>query len=561
MSVQSLINNEDFNGLSKYFSDFVEVNDFEEKITNRGKGNSSVCATCGCKELMEDYTQGIVVCTNNKCGEVQQRSMYDQNPEWKQYDDDDKAGARCSQAVNVLLPQSSLGTSVGGYANSRTKRLAGWVHMPYSERSLNNEFKKIHEVCQKAEIFKCVEDDTKIMYKMASECRYQTGKNKGRIVITRGVNRRSIIAACLFFACVRKGVTRTSKEIAQLWDIGESEMNRGRRNLQKLFKLKDQAKKLMLTKDTSKPEHFIRRYCTALKLKNQYIEDALKIAINVDKLNLASGHTPCSSAAACILLMAELNNLEHITKKRLSNECDVSDSTIFKTYKEMEPYKHVLMNTDSTNEIVNQINKDMVTQEVPPEILERMKKFGISTTSSSSSLSSNVVNQSTKSIQLNKSLQSLPKVNSNSSFIKVVNDNSSQMLNDDDEIELELDENYDESKDFEYFDDNYYGDQENREYEENIGMNISDSDDFFTEKPETIKKIKKVSSHDQIREQIESNENLAISLKEKFALVSKLIKNKSLKDMKKELEVLQSSHDLIKSIKNDLNQYAIDNLL
>ena len=514
MSFQSIdINNVDFNELNKYFSDFIEENDANNSVSVTGNNKKkshrtdNECSNCDGTNFVEDYSQGIVICT--KCGEVL-RTIFDQNPEWKQYDDDDKAGARCNQVFNVLLPQSSLGTSIGGYVNSRTKRLHGWVQMPYKERSLNNEFKIIHEICQKAGILKCVEDDTKIMYKMASECKHQTGPKAGKQVITRGVNRKSIVAACLFFACVRKGITRTSKEIALLWGINESDMNKGRRNLQKLFKIKDKAKKAMLNTETSKPEHFIKRYCNSLQIKNQYVDDALRIAINVEKLNITSSHTPCSSAAASILLMAEINKLEHITKKKLASQFEISDSTIFKTYKEMEPYKHILTNNESTNEIISQIDKDMVVQEIPEEVIERMKKFGIEHTQHTKQTKTN---QSQKSSKSPKPVKSTKK-NSSKDLKKSKN---SEEYSDSDLSDLEED---DDIEDNEYF------------YEDDS----SDTNDINV-----------------LNSAIEEN------LQSKFALINKIIKNKSLKDLKEEMKILMTSYDLIKGIRKDLDQYAKNN--
>ena len=518
MSFQSFdINNMDFNELNKYFSNFIEENnsrdvgnldnlnnpydhDNSNHFINKSiKKNINECLSCEGTNFVEDYSQGIVVCTN--CGEVF-RTIFDQNPEWKQYDDDDKAGARCNQVFNVLLPQSSLGTSIAGYAHSRPKRLHGWVPMPYKERSLNNEFKVIHEICQKAGILKCVEDDTKIMYKIASECKHQTGAKAGKQVITRGVNRKSIVAACLFFACMRKGVTRTSKEIASMWGISESDMNKGRRNLQKLFKIKDKAKKAMINTETSKPEHFIRRYCNAMKIKNQYIEDALKIAINVEKLNLASNHTPCSSAAASILLMAEINELDHINKKKLSVQFEISDSTIFKTYKEIEPYKHVLINNDSTDEIVKEINKEMIVQDIPQEVIDRMKQFGI-----------------------------VPDIKIQTNTI---NKNTNSGINSDVDIDVDVDVDSDlELEEDEYICDDF-----------TFGYDIINPNDVV----DAVDAVDEVDEHD-------SNKKIELSLQEKYISINKILKNKSLNDLEEEMKILMSSHNLIKEIVKDINQY------
>ena len=73
---------------------------------------------------------------------------------------------------NDLLPQSSLGTTIGGGKfKSRIKTLHNWSAMPYRERSLHQVFKKFQEKCAFTGILKCIEDDAKIMYKTISECK------------------------------------------------------------------------------------------------------------------------------------------------------------------------------------------------------------------------------------------------------------------------------------------------------------------------------------------------------------------------------------------------------
>lgn len=517
------IGNVDFNELNKYFSEYIEgidfdniqqkmdVNNNDNEVNNQENDvlQNDICQNCGCDKFIEDHCQGIIICTNKACGEVL-KSLYDNAPEWKQYDDDDKSGARCSQAVNVLLPQSSLGTSIGGFGRNRIKVLHSWNVMPSKERSLNKEFKKIHEVCQKEGILKCVEDDIKIMYKMVSECKHVTGKHKGDFVITRGVNRTSIIAACMSFACIRKSMTYTPKEIAKMWCIKEMDINKGCKNLQKLFKIKNKSRHIKnamssMATGTTKPEHFIKRYCNELKIKNQYIDEALKIAINVEKLNLASGHTPFSSAAASILLMAELNNLNYITKNKLANEFEISGATIYKTYKELEPYKNILTSFETTDQIVNQIKKDIVDQKIPPEVLARMQKFGVNEKSKSSD-----------------SLMSLKEIDLVSIKQEKVPDSNYTSLSFEDSydydssLELEEDENYDfeESNEFEDIEDE------------------SDEDLNFTE-------------------------NFSENLKEKFASINKLLKTKTSKDMKKDMKLLLKSSELVKQLTRDLDKYSL----
>jgi transcription initiation factor TFIIIB Brf1 subunit/transcription initiation factor TFIIB len=344
----------------------LEVNNY-----NKDKKNIShnKCSECGSDDLIEDHAGGILVC--KICGQVLDQIL-DYNPEWKQYDDGDN-NARCGGAINPLLPTSSLGTSIAGAFKNRMKTIHGWNQMLYKERSLNNEFKKIHYVCQKYKILKCIEEDARIMYKMASECKHQEGKNFGKFIITRGKNRVSISAACLYFACVKKGITYTPKEIADFYEIKYSEINKGIKNLRKLISSTFTAKS-----NLSLPSQFIKRYCNNLKILNCYAEEAVNVALNIEKLNIATEHNPYSLAAACILFVAENHKLKHVTRKRLAAEFDISDVTINKTYKKIEIYKDIIFDKNKTENLSKKsIAYEQEDSEIPPEILEKMKQYGI----------------------------------------------------------------------------------------------------------------------------------------------------------------------------------------
>ncbi len=354
--------------------DFSVINESSE-VNNCNKDKRNVnqhlnkCSECGSDNLIEDHAGGILVC--KICGQVLDQIL-DYNPEWKQYDDCEN-NARCGGAINPLLPTSSLGTSIAGSFKNRMKTIHSWNQMLYKERSLNNEFKKIHNVCQKYNILKCIEEDTKIMYKMASEFKHQEGKNFGKFVITRGKNRVSISAACLYYACVKKGVIYTPKEIADFYEIKYSEINKGIKHLRKLIDKTFTSKNII-----SLPSQFIKRYCNSLKILNCYAEEAVNVALNIEKLNIATEHNPYSLAAACILFVAENHKLKHITRKRLAVEFDISDVTINKTYKKIEVYKDIIFDKSKTEKLSKQsvlCEKD--DDEIPPEILEKMKQYGV----------------------------------------------------------------------------------------------------------------------------------------------------------------------------------------
>ena len=372
-NLRDLFENIDFDDLDSDTNIDTKVN----KKRSQDKTKKSICHNCDSVDnIIEDFSLGIVVC--KKCGQVVD-NIIDSNPEWRSFEDDAKGNTanRCGSGVSSLLPQSSLGTTIGGGKfKSRIKTLHNWSAMPYRERSLHQVFKKFQEKCAFTGILKCIEDDAKIMYKTISECKHIEGKNKGKFIIIRGKNRISLIAACIFFACKRKGMTRSPKEMANIFNINYTDITKGCKNFQKYIKKGN----ININTGFSLPEDFVARFCKELNIKDKYIEHAVQIAKNIRNMNIASVHTPFSIATSSILLMVDLNNLENITKKKIAHKFGVSEVTISKTFKKIEEYKHILNSQDKVNEFIKNKLIEKMNQKIPTELLSRFEKFNIPST-------------------------------------------------------------------------------------------------------------------------------------------------------------------------------------
>jgi len=354
---------------SKYPELIKHTHYFTSVLNKQDKKKLNDCPECGNIHIIEDTTQGILLC--KECGTVIDK-ITDYNPEWKQFDDSDNKNARCGLATNPLLPNTTMVTTIGCYYKNKMKMINDWQATTYKERSIACDFQKINDICVKANIPKCVIDDAKIFYKRVSECKHVCGKREGKNIITRGKNRICISASCVYIACVKNGTTYTTKEIAKMYGIEEhSEINKSSRYLRKMLKINKKDNVI------SKPTQFIKRFCVALKIKNCYIIDATRIASNIEKLNLASEHNPISLAAASIFMMADMKGMKYITKRKLERTFGITDVTINKTYKKISKYKDILINDEKTNEIAKKINETINNNIIPPEILEKMKQFGI----------------------------------------------------------------------------------------------------------------------------------------------------------------------------------------
>ena len=93
--------------------------------------------------------------------------------------------------------------------------------------------------------------------------------------------------------------------IAKIFGLVYTDITRGNKLFRKLAKLKQ----MELSIKPTSPEHFILRFCDELKMKKEYIDQAIKISNNVIKLSIASVHTPLSLATGSIFLMIQLNKL------------------------------------------------------------------------------------------------------------------------------------------------------------------------------------------------------------------------------------------------------------
>jgi transcription initiation factor TFIIIB Brf1 subunit/transcription initiation factor TFIIB len=354
--------NVDFENISKIdelddedlFNLLDDINQPKEEVSNK------LCKNCDTDEyITDDKSQGIKVCT--KCGGVL-ANLLDDSPEWRNHEDGKEGYSRCNAITNVFLPKSSIGTTIHCGYNSKLRMISNWNNMPSDERSLNIVLKQIQEKCRDAGIKKCIEDDAKILYKYISESSYSFGRNKGKDVLLRCNNRRGLIAVCVFYACKRKGETRTPKEIASVFDIETKCVTKGRKLFQKIIKpehLEDDSK-------ISSPEQFISRYCRDLHI-NKHIDLALQIARNIKKLNLASMHTPFSVAISSILLVININKL-NISRKKVSEQFNISEVTIVKSYNKIEKYTNVLINDEVVNKISELIEKERLTMVIPEKL-------------------------------------------------------------------------------------------------------------------------------------------------------------------------------------------------
>jgi transcription initiation factor TFIIB len=310
--------------------------------------SKTVCKNCKSPNLVIDNAKGHMVCTD--CAVINEEYL-DENPEPTGNDGESNNNSRYGAPSSFFFPKASLGTKIVSKGYNRLSLLQKQGQMPYKEKSLMDVLETIQSKCKKYGITQTIIDSAKILYKKVSESVHSKGKRKGKNIIMRCINRRSMIAACLFHACKLQKETRSPKEIADIYDLEIKHVNRGCRKFCDII----DSNTLFYQIKSSQSSDFIERFAKKLNIDKKYIDIAKDVSTNIHKLDLASTHEPPSVAAGCILLVAQFYNIQ-LSKKQISDIFGISDVTISKTFRKIWPYHNIVLSNKITELILEKKN-------------------------------------------------------------------------------------------------------------------------------------------------------------------------------------------------------------
>ena len=303
------------------------------KIKSNKEIDDEYCLECNTSSVINN--NGTYICNN--CGDIKDLSI-DYNAEWRYYGNDDTKNSdptRCGLPTNELLPQSSHGSTVSfkngeSYEMKKIRNYHGWNAMPYKERSLYNVFDSIQVRATNSGITSCIVEEAKVLYKSIAESK-----------ISRGSNRKGLIAACIYKACKVKSVPRSHKEIATIFEIEVKHMTKGCKKFDEIMhtnKNNTQSADII----GSQSLDYIQRFCSKLNLSPEVFELCKHVCQKAEEYSLVSENTPPSIASGSIWLICSILNI-NITKKDISKICKISEVTISKCYKKLlNHHVHIL---------------------------------------------------------------------------------------------------------------------------------------------------------------------------------------------------------------------------
>jgi len=280
----------------------------------------SLKCKCGDMYQMIDYSYGMILCSN--CGTVESEFVVDQSAEWNFGPEEAMYGkdpARCGAPINPLLERSSMSTMI-----SRSKGNKNWlmirIHeqnsMDYIERSRYHIFEFINKIGTREGLSPHILEEAKRLYKFISERK-----------LSRGKVRQGLIACCVMHSCKISNVSRSSKEIAEMFNLDISVIN----STSKIF---DTLIENVTQESFICPNDLIVRYSNILGLEKEdekfLIKNVKHLAKQFEENEELIGKTPAAITSGLIYYTLSNDMNLNVNKKFLTQQHNISIVTLNK---------------------------------------------------------------------------------------------------------------------------------------------------------------------------------------------------------------------------------------
>lgn len=287
------------------------------------------CPECGSFQLVRDYERGELVCNN--CGLVIDESYIDQGPEWRAFDSEQtESRARVGSPMTFTIHDKGLSTDISwknkdSYGKSiptrnraQLYRLRKWQKRikvsNAAERNLSQALQELERMASNLSIPNDVRETAAVIYRKAVK------QN-----MIRGRSIEGVVAGSIYAACRITNVPRTLDEIASVTRVKKKEIGRTYRIMSRYLKLNIMP---------SKPDDYVNRFCSKLKLSMEARKKATEILKMAQDNDLTSGKGPTGVAAAAIYI-ASLITEERRTQRAVAEVAGVTEVTIRNRYKEL----------------------------------------------------------------------------------------------------------------------------------------------------------------------------------------------------------------------------------
>jgi len=276
--------------------------------------------------LSRDMTRGELTC--NSCGLVLLDSEIDHGPEWRTFDGEDNS--RTGAPMNVLMHDKGLSTELDWQnkdysgkslsASNRIQfhRLRKWQARARStkhmDRNLSVAFSEIQRMASNMGLGKPVREEAAVYYRRAVENN-----------LIRGRSIDAMAAACLYLANQKVGAARSLDDMVRGTRVGRKPLTRSYKVLKKTLRLR---------LEPVRPEVYVNRYCSALRLRPDVESEVMSLIKRSRERDLVDGRSPTGIAAAAVYICSK-NCGQPRTQREIAEMSGVTEVTIRNRYKEV----------------------------------------------------------------------------------------------------------------------------------------------------------------------------------------------------------------------------------
>jgi len=272
-----------------------------------------LCRFCGHPKVFDGVEIDLPTCT--ECG-AQDAAYISEEPEWRSGADDGPDPSRVGAPVSTDLFSAQWGMNTMMSGKSKLQTINMHASMNHRDRALFHAYAELERIGKGVlGLPESVMHAAKIKYKAFNEA-----------VLTRGAVRNGIKANCVFQACREAGVARTTKEIADAFDIPS-------RDISRTFDMYQECNPETEVHVTQ-PADLVPRFMSNIpgipegergRIKMKIINTCRSLQDCVGLM----GRTP--KAICCAVIYTVLTGLElKPNKKEICGICEVSEPTINK---------------------------------------------------------------------------------------------------------------------------------------------------------------------------------------------------------------------------------------
>jgi transcription initiation factor TFIIIB Brf1 subunit/transcription initiation factor TFIIB len=268
--------------------------------------------TCPQCQIKTQVSEGVICCS--QCGYTKIVMNHISNHYSASLDKDHNT------AKDSFMSFKVVGKNAYGYQRSLLKTCSN-----YKAFSKNTNKKDLHNFVFQYEGKKIPKNVIDVAVEMFSEI-----KEAGYVF--RGNGKRGVTGACLFYACVMKGITKTPREIASVMKIEERFLSSGDRVLQELNELCV----IKIPTNFDPLRHYVHQYFPSLKIPSKYEEFIIDIIQRAEQKNIHirnDSRMTTKCVGAIYLLTTRVPSLNYITKEDIVRECSkISKSTFIRYF-------------------------------------------------------------------------------------------------------------------------------------------------------------------------------------------------------------------------------------